>query len=294
MSKATCVVINFVVILLLPLSTLYQIGLGLFMTTLIYTLFAFKETSQLLYTPADHPFIGSPISSQINPFVTSSAEMRTAIEHDIQTPLTKIMAQTEALLLAVPELSKPLLSIGDNARFLSVHTARYFEYFGLQETQLRLDQMTDITEVLRGHLIDYLDAFEDLGISYRFDIPDNPIYIQTEANLLDLALCDILSYVFASIESFKDVRLTLIIRKSTIEINLFIDTDLQTRDALSAWKLFGHQDPSRNSQKGLDHLSIVLANQMIQKHDGLLTVNQYASNTLHYQIKLKNPNSLFL
>jgi K+-sensing histidine kinase KdpD len=293
MSKSVFIILVFCIIILLPLSPIMQVILGLFILYVTLNLFQFKEPSVTLQKPTNQSSIAMPKSSQVNPFVNSSAEMRTAIEHDIQTPLTKIIAQTDYLIASEPNLTEALTRIKDNAAYLSVYTTHYFEFFGLKETELRLDHSTDIAEVLRTCLIEYLEDFDKHGVSYRFDIPDNPIQIITEANLLDRALTNILHYLFASLESFKDIRITLIIRKVYIEINIFIDTDEQTRESLCTWKLFGHQDASRNTTQGLHHLNIVLANQMILKHGGRLTVNEYASNTLHYQIQLKNPHMLF-
>jgi len=293
-SKSIFLMALFVISFLLPLSPLFQIGLSALVIYISFNLFRFKEQESIQEIRVAQSAFAVPTTSQINPFVASSSEMRVAIAHDIQTPLTKIISQADALIDSDPALAPALENIKANAIYLSHHTSGYFEYFGLRETALCFDRTTDITEVLRNCLIDYLDDFDTYGITYRFDIPDNPIPIRTEADLLDRALISVIQYLFSSIETFKDVRVTLIIRKSDIEINLFIDTDKQTRVALSSWRLFGHQDPSRNSSEGLNHFAIVLANQVILKHDGLLTVNEYASSTLHYQIKLKNFHHLLL
>lgn len=293
LEKSYFLIAGFLIIILIPMSTGLKFISGLLLAYFAFALFAFKEKDAFPAEIGKKAMIAHPVSSQVNPFLTSSAEMRVAMEHDIQTPLTKIIAQTDILMSVHPHLLDPLNNIQKNARYLSTHTMRYFEYFGLRETQLRLDHFTDLTEILRNSLIEYLDDFEDKGITYRFDIPDNPVHILTESNLLDRALEDVIHYLFAHCESFKDVRVTIIIRKVFVEVNIFIDTDQATREALSVWHLFGHTDTSRNFKKGLHHLSIVLANQMILKHEGLLTVNQYASKTLHYQIKLRNPHTLF-
>lgn len=271
-------------------------GVRLFLA-LIFCAIAFAYRQNRPSKPEETPILyqgfAKPTTSQVNPFVASTEEMRVAILHDIQTPLSKIIAHVDTLSEDSRCSQSELGQIRDSASYLSQYTARYFEYFGLQETTLRIDRRLDLAELLRTILIEYVDIFEERGISYRFDIPDKPIFVHTEAYLLDRALSDLFQYLMAPINAFNDIRVTVIIRKKFIETNVFIDTDQQTRDALSTWRLFGHTDTSRNAVYGRQHLAIVLANQMILKHQGALTVSQYASSTLHYQIKLQNPTTLY-
>lgn len=285
----------FISVLFLPVNPFVQVLIILTTYGLVSRYITFKSTDSSPSTPS-HSSTGlaSPTLSQVNPFVATTTEMRIALEHDIQTPLTKIIAQTDALLYEAPHLAASLARIMESACYLSKHTASYFEFFGLQETSLEPDRLVDLGDILRNHLIEAIGDLEQNNVTYRFDIPDKPVYIETESNLLERAVGDLLSYLFQFIESFRDLRVTVIIRKLSIEVNLFIDTDDYTRQRLLEWQLFGHTDTSRNLKEGHNQLTIVLANQMILKHGGTLSVNQYASQTLHYQIKLKNPHKILL
>lgn len=285
----------FACVLLIPVTSFIQILIMLAVYGLAsrYIIFKPSHSAPTAPTHASHG-LASPTLSQVNPYVATTAEMRIALEHDIQTPLTKIIAQTDALLYEAPHLATPLARIMENACYLSKHTASYFEFFGLQETALEPNRMVDLGDILRDCLSRAIGDLEQHSVTYRFDIPDKPVYIETESNLLERAISDLLSYLFQFIDSYRDLRVTVIIRKLTIEVNLFIDTDDNTRARLLSWQLFGHTDSSRNMKEGSNQLTIVLANQMILKHGGTLSVNQYASQTLHYQIKLKNPHKILL
>jgi signal transduction histidine kinase len=131
---------------------------------------------------------------------TANKRLMTSLSHDIRTPLTALIGYLEAInkgIVSGDEQEEYLRVATSKAHILTEYTNSLFEWFKLNSNERKFEfQATDINEITRNAIIEWIPELEKAGFSYDIQIGDNELianvdhaaYIRILNNLIQNAV----------------------------------------------------------------------------------------------------------
>lgn len=223
------------------------------------------------------------------------AEMNTRrlildISHDLKTPLTNILGYSETLKLdsnLSENEDKYLGIVISNAKRANSLIQDLFELskIDMDEKSTKLDR-TDICEFIRLMLIDYIGEFEQKGIEYDFNIPEEPIYVMLNSKHIDRALGNIIINAMKYNDDDISLDISLVKSEDFIEIRI-ADTGVGIDESLAAdiFEPFFRGDPSRSSTGGTG-LGLAITKTIFEKHGGSIMLDTSYKEGCRFIIRL--------
>lgn len=213
--------------------------------------------------------------------------------HDLKTPITIIRGYSQALQdgIITNELQKIeyLKSINRKSIQLEELINMLFDYAKLATEEVKLNfKSIDLSEVLRKNLGIYYTDFEEKGIKFTFDIPEESVWINADSNQLSRVFANIYSNALKHNHLGDTVNTRLDIKGG---INIYIE---DTGDILDddikchIFEPFVTGDNSRKYGSGTG-LGLSIAYKIIELHSGELKVetNKDSLFSKKFVIKLK-------
>lgn len=200
------------------------------------------------------------------------------ISHDLRTPLTSIIAYSESLENDVcedeAERKQFITIIREKALYINQLLCELLDYSKLESELNKLNKEdTDVSELIREILIEYLPFIQENNMELSVDIPDMPIIAHIDKNavsrvvrnLIDNAIkhgvnADVLEVVLED----QDHNMLLVIYDNGIGIN----EGNQER----VFDRFYMEDKGRNSEDGGMGLGLAIAYEIIKMHGGNISV----------------------
>lgn len=114
----------------------------------------------------------------------ATKQLMTSLSHDVRTPLTTLIGYLDAIMDNVvegEERERYIASARVKAYTLKAYTDDLFEWFKLNSDERAYSfEMSDIGELTRNVLSDWIPQLERAGISYGVEIPDDEINVKLD------------------------------------------------------------------------------------------------------------------
>lgn len=201
------------------------------------------------------------------------------ISHDLKNPLSIVLGYSD-LIMKNNDLSKEdqnnyLKIIYNNSSRANMLIQDLFELSKLQSTDFKLQfQYRDICELLREIIASYIPELEEHEFIYDFIIPEEPYFLNIDEKHLNRALSNLISNSIKYNGSNTKLKIEAFFLNDIFEINIKdngigIPKSLQT----DIFHPFVRVDSSRNSQSGGSGLGLAITKDIIEKHNGVITLD---------------------
>jgi signal transduction histidine kinase len=128
----------------------------------------------------------------------SIRRMYTNMSHDLKTPLTVILGHIEMLSiesdLSWDEQQKRLLKIQDKAKKMHFLMDQFFDLAKMESNDLSFPLTeVNINEVCKNNMLFFYEQIVSKGLEVKIDIPESPIFVESNVDALDRILKNLLS-----------------------------------------------------------------------------------------------------
>lgn len=235
--------------------------------------------------------IAAPLAYRMNEIVSSyeaeltefrkiertNKELMTSLSHDVRTPLTTLIGYLNAAHrgMVTGKEREEYIGIADRkAHDVKDYIDILFEWFKLNSDEFMLEmQKTELGELTRNILKDWIPVFEEKGIDYEIEIPARrlPVIIDQDAYLR--VINNLIQNVFAHSQADK-VEITLAVRggsEDRVAVRVYDNgVGIDDADLEYVFERLYKCDKGRSGKGSGLGLSIV--RQMVEKMGGTVSV----------------------
>lgn len=144
--------------------------------------------------------LAAPIAYEINEIVRTyedrlsvyrqmeetNKQLMTSLSHDVRTPLTTLIGYLDAVhkgIVSEEECDDYVEIARRKAYDLKEYIDVLFDWFKLGSNELSMNvAVVDLTELTRSVLIDWVPIFEDKGMEYAVEIPEEPFRVKVDSD----------------------------------------------------------------------------------------------------------------
>ena len=196
------------------------------------------------------------------------------ISHDLKNPLASIMGYSETLInsndLTEDEINEYLTIINRNSYRANKLINDLFEFSLYNNTDYKFNlTKTDICEVLRQIIANFIPEFDHKDFKYDFEIFEESYYVMMDEEKIYRAINNILENKIKYNENGNEVFIKTEIHDNKFYIN-FCDNGEKIPDEYkeSIFNPFVRTDKSRNSKTGGTGLGLSITKRILSKHNG--------------------------
>ena len=204
----------------------------------------------------------------------TNKQLMTSLSHDVRTPLTTLIGYLDAVYKGVvtgTEREEYIETSRRKAYDLKDYIDVLFDWFKLNSDEFTMViQRTEAAELTRNILIDWIPLFEDQGIAYSIEIPEQAIIVEFNPESYMRIINNLLQNVI--VHSQADTVTVLLAKKEDTMQLLVADNGVGIRkeDLKLIFSRLFKCDKSR-SEKG-SGLGLSIAYQLAEKMGGKLAV----------------------
>ncbi len=204
----------------------------------------------------------------------TNKQLMTSLSHDVRTPLTTLIGYLDAVYKEVvtgTEREEYIETSRRKAYDLKDYIDVLFDWFKLNSDEFTMViQRTEAAELTRNILIDWIPLFEDQGIAYSIEIPEQAIIVEFNPESYMRIINNLLQNVI--VHSQADTITVLLVKKEDTMQLLVADNGVGIRkeDLKLIFSRLFKCDKSR-SEKG-SGLGLSIAYQLAEKMGGKLAV----------------------
>ncbi|MDR3602379.1 MAG: DUF3365 domain-containing protein [Desulfosporosinus sp.] len=244
---------------------------------------------------------------QINEELTKASgaksEFIALMSHELQTPLTSIIAYSEILIQQgsdVPETSDYLFDIYQSAHHLLDLITDLLDFSKLEKDKVNLHptffEFSEITAILVNILT---PPIQNKNLQFSINIPSDLPMIEADKNKIKQALMNLLSNAIKFTPSGGSIYIQVLYDKDKEEIQVSIsDTGLgiEANNLNQVFEKFFQVDSGTNREFGGLGLGLAVAKQMIELHRGTIWVDSVLGkgSTFNFTLPIlahQNPKS---
>lgn len=238
---------------------------------------------------ADSSEITAPLTYELNDIIKSyedrlavykkteenNKQLMTSLSHDVRTPLTTLIGYLDAAHKGVV-VGKEREEYIETARRKSHDLKDYidvlFDWFKLNSNEFTIKMInTEIGELTRNILIDWVPIFEDKEMDYIIEIPEEPFPVKIDLDGYIRVLNNLIQNVITHSQAPK-IRLSLYKEDNKVKIILADNgIGIEKEDLKHIFERLFKCDKGR-SQKG-SGLGLSIVYQIIDKMNGLISVD---------------------
>lgn len=209
--------------------------------------------------------------------------------HELRAPIAAMLSNAQVALIPpydeteqqfrlqnIIKTAKSMSSLVSNLLFLSRH-----------EGALNLDSLPNVNlvEVLKTLALEYQSQNNHSNLTVQ--LPEKPIYIKADADLLKQAVINLLDNAFKYTPNNKTVELKLLSQPHGAIIEVKDNgIGIPLEDLPHIFERFYRVDKARTRNSGGFGLGLAIVKQIVQAHQGEITVNSILGNGSTFQIKL--------
>lgn len=216
-------------------------------------------------------------------------QLMTSLSHDVRTPLTTLIGYLHAVQKEIVTGQEKVTYIDIACRKaddLKVYTDELFDWFKIQSDDYAFSfEETEMTEMTRNILIDWIPIFEEANVDYDVDIPEQRILTMIDREsyrrVINNLVQNMITHSYAT-EIFLAVK-----KQSNV---LFIQlkdngVGIASEDLPHIFENLYTGDKSR-SNKG-SGLGLAIVQQLIQKMNGTISVESEPNKGATFLITLQ-------
>ncbi len=212
--------------------------------------------------------------------------------HELRAPVAAILSNAQVGLLApIEDNQQPrqrLSNIVTQSKSMSVLIANLL-FLARHEGKLNPQDITktDIVELLNSLAKEYKTLAAEKGLKFHSNLPTTPLEVCSDRELLRQAIRNLLDNAVKYTPSGGMVALELTVKLRRILIKVK-DTGrgIPASDLPHIFERFYRVDKARTRETGGFGLGLAIAQQIIQAHDGKITVESEAERGTKFQICL--------
>ncbi|MBW4603036.1 MAG: ATP-binding protein [Calothrix sp. FI2-JRJ7] len=209
--------------------------------------------------------------------------------HELRAPIAAMLSNAQVALIPpydeteqqfrlqnIIKTAKSMSSLVSNLLFLSRH-----------EGALNLHSLPNVNlvEVLKTLASEYQSQNNHSNLTVQ--LPEKPIYIKADADLLKQAIINLLDNAFKYTPNNKTVELKLLSQPHGAIIEVKDNgIGIPQEDLPHIFERFYRVDKARTRNSGGFGLGLAIVKQIVQAHQGEITVNSILGNGSTFQIKL--------
>ncbi|MDF2539630.1 MAG: signal transduction histidine kinase [Herbinix sp.] len=224
--------------------------------------------------------------SQLRAADETNRQLMTSLSHDVRTPLTTLIGYLDAIYrgVATPKDQEDYLEIARRkAHDLKEYIDILFDWFKLNSSEFSLSiEHTELAELTRNILKDWIPIFEEKHLDYEVEIPENPFHAKVDLDGYTRIINNLVQNVMSHSQA---TQIKIIMSKKEAEIKVRIEDNgigIEKPDIQHIFERLYKCDKGRSNKGSGLGLSIVW--QMVKKMDGKITVlsepNQYTVFTV--------------
>lgn len=207
--------------------------------------------------------------------------------HELRAPIAAVLSNAQVGLMPpedpqeqhdrlerIVEIAKSMSALVTNLLWLARH----------EELDRTRFQTVDLVGLIRS--IDYPN---DLALA----LPDHPVQIEADPDLIRQAIVNLLSNAFKYTPAEGTVRLELISKQTAIIRVIDTGIGIPPEDLPHIFDRFYRVDTARSKQTGGFGLGLAIVQQIVQAHQGQVTVSSQpgSGSTFQIELPLKAPRS---
>lgn len=206
-----------------------------------------------------------------------------SLSHDIKTPLTNVIGYSQMLLQQenLDKNIKPSLEIIHKYGLTAAQLSdELFDYTKLNNNDQHLQTSAyDVVELIRIKLIEYVNEFESLNITYSLELPNHPITCQIHLTSFNRVLDNLLQNSIRYNHQDFNIHLAVFLENQDVKICLSdngIGIPLAYHETI--FDPMVRVESSRNRNLGGTGLGLSIAKQIMLNHAGDIIIDSSYSD----------------
>ncbi|MFW9261107.1 two-component sensor histidine kinase [Nostoc sp. KVJ20] len=211
--------------------------------------------------------------------------------HELRAPVATVLSNAQVALMPpedpveqrlrlqnIVQTAKSMSTLINDLLFLSRHNG------SLAETGLK---PVDLCEILRSLAQDFATQAPAQNLNFDAHLPEHPIMLKADANLLKQAVINLLTNAFKYTPADGKVQLYLFTQSHSAVIQVKDNgIGIPSSDLPHIFDRFYRVDTVRSRQTGGFGLGLAIAQQIVQRYGGQITVNSILGQGSTFQISL--------
>lgn len=214
--------------------------------------------------------------------------LMTSLSHDVRTPLTTLIGYLDAVKKGTVtgiERENYLETARRKAYNLKDYTDILFDWFKLNSNDLTFTiEPLEIAELTRNILIDWIPIFEEKGIHYEIEIPEERFVSEIDIDGYTRAINNLVQNVVAHSKSTQ-IKIAIIGKASNLEISIADNgIGIPQKDLPNVFERLYKCDKAR-SEKG-SGLGLSIVRQLLENMNGTISVKSETNRYTIFTIRL--------
>jgi signal transduction histidine kinase len=216
----------------------------------------------------------------------TNKQLMTSLSHDVRTPLTTLLGYLDAVhkgIVVGADKDNYIETARRKAHDLKDYIDVLFDWFKLNSNEFSIQmENSEIAEVTRNILIDWIPIFEEQKIDYKFEIPEYPVMANIDLEGYTRVLNNLIQNVISHSEAS---RIELSVLSDTKNINITISDNgigITKEDLRHVFDRLYKCDKGR-AEKG-SGLGLSIAKQIVERMGGNITVESEPDNGTTFSI----------
>ncbi|MFQ4141167.1 sensor histidine kinase [Chlorogloeopsis sp. ULAP02] len=211
--------------------------------------------------------------------------------HELRAPVAAVLSNAQVALMPphdeseqrfrlekIEEIAKSMSTLISNLLFLARHEGPF---------EITTFKNINLVELMRSLVDEYQKQAIAKKLDFTFYLPEQPLYLRADADLLRQAVSNLLTNAFKYTPSDGTVKLRLLSRGYRAIIQVEDNgIGIPAEDLPHIFERFYRVDTVRSRQTGGFGLGLAIAQQIIQAHGGQITANSVLDKGSIFEIQL--------